>query len=430
MYPNLYYAFKDWFGLDLSFLKLVNTFGFFVAICFLAAAGIVTIELRRKQGQGLLSYTEEKIRVGAPASLIDLALNAFIGFLFGYKIIAAFLMSNALSDPQSFILSGKGNLPVGIVVAIIFVGMKWWEKNKEKLAVPEERMIRIWPSDRVGDLVIYAAIFGFAGAKVFHNLENWNDFIKNPWEALISFSGLTFYGGLICAGLAIAFYAKRYKIGIIHLADSFAPALMLGYAIGRIGCQVSGDGDWGILNSSYISTPFGKVAAATDTDFRMQLGHNMDFYLSQYKTMDEVRHLSVPSFWHLPDWLFAYNFPHNVISEGTRIAGCDGFQYCNQLPIPVFPTAFYETIMCTILFFILWSLRKKLKKAGQITGLYLIFNGMERFTIEKIRVNTRYESLPFQPTQAELISSVMIIVGIVFFILVSRKKPEVKTESQ
>ena len=425
MYPNLYYALKDWFGLDLSFLKLVNTFGFFVAICFLAAAGIVTIELRRKQGQGYLSYTEEKILVGAPASIMDLALNAIIGFLFGYKIIGAFLMSNALSDPQSFILSTKGNLPVGLLVAIIFVVLKWWEKNKEKLAVPEERVIRIWPSDRVGDLVIYAAIFGFAGAKVFHNLENWNDFIKNPIEALISFSGLTFYGGLICAGLAIALYAKRYKIAIIHLADSFSPALMLGYAIGRIGCQVSGDGDWGILNSSYISSPFGKVVAATDADFRMQLGHNMDFYLSQNKTLDEVRHLSVPAFWHLPDWLFAYNFPHNVISEGTHISGCDGLQYCNQLPIPVFPTAFYEIIVCTILFFILWSFRKKLKKAGQITGLYLIFNGIERFSIEKIRVNTRYESLPFHPTQAELISSVMIIAGIVFFVFVSRKKPEV-----
>ena len=422
MYPNLYYALKDWFGVDFTFLRLVNTFGFFVAICFLASAGIVTLELKRKQGDGFLSYTEEKILVGAPASLVDLILNGVIGFLFGYKIIGAFLMSNALADPQSFILSTSGNWPVGILVGAIFVGMKWWEKNKEKLSIPEERVIRIWPSDRVGDLVIYAAIFGFAGAKVFHNLENWNDFVKNPIEALISFSGLTFYGGLICAGLAIALYAQKYKIVVIHLADSFSPALMLGYAIGRIGCQISGDGDWGILNSSYISSPLGKVIPATDTDFRMQMGHNMDFYLSQYKTIDLVRHISFPSFWHLPDWLFAYNFPHNVISEGVRITDCDGTQYCNQLPIPVFPTAFYETVVCTILFFVLWSVRKKLNKAGQITGLYLILNGLERFTIEKIRVNTRYEGLPFQPTQAELISSAMIIVGIIFFIVVSRKK--------
>ncbi|MFX9050398.1 prolipoprotein diacylglyceryl transferase family protein, partial [Acinetobacter baumannii] len=75
--------------------------------------------------------------------------------------------------------------------------------------------------------------------------ENWNDFIKDPIDALISFSGLTFYGGLICAALAIYFYAKKHNIPFIHLADAAAPALMLAYGIGRIGCQVAGDGDWG-----------------------------------------------------------------------------------------------------------------------------------------------------------------------------------------
>ena len=421
MYPNLYYAFKDWFGVEWPFLKLINSFGFFVAICFLVAASIVTLELKRKERNGHLTYTEEKIMVGAPASFLDLILNFFIGFLFGYKIISAFVMKDVLNDPQSFILSTKGNLIFGLLGGGLFAGIKWWEKNKEKLATPEHRVIRIWPHDRVGDMVIYAAIFGFAGAKVFDNLENWDNFIKNPIESLISFSGLTFYGGLICAGLAIAFYAKRNKIKIIHLADSFAPALMLGYAIGRIGCQISGDGDWGILNSSFISTPTGQVIPASQSDFQMQLSHNADFYLSINKSLDVVRHASIQPFWHLPNWLFAYNFPHNVISEGVRISGCDSLQYCNQLPIPVFPTAFYETVACTILFFILWSLRTQFKKAGQITGLYLLFNGIERFTIEKIRVNNKYESLPFQPTQAEIISTVMIIAGLFFFFWITKK---------
>ena len=167
MYPNLYYAFKEWFGVDWTFLKLINSFGFFVAICFLLAAWIITLELQRKQRQGLLTYTEEEIMVGAPASFVDLFINFILGFLLGYKIIGAFLMSDIMNDPQSFILSTKGNFPVGILVGAIFAGLKWWEKNKEKLSKPEQRVIRIWPHDRVGDLVIYAAIFGFAGAKVF-----------------------------------------------------------------------------------------------------------------------------------------------------------------------------------------------------------------------------------------------------------------------
>lgn len=86
-------------------------------------------------------------------------------------------------------------------------------------------------------MVVYAALFGFLGAKIFHNLENWNEFIKDPIGSLISFSGLTFYGGLICAAAAIYFYTKKHNIPFMHLADAIAPALMLAYAVGRIGCQ-------------------------------------------------------------------------------------------------------------------------------------------------------------------------------------------------
>ena len=76
---------------------------------------------------------------------------------------------------------------------------------------------------------------------------------RDPMGSLFSFSGLTFYGGLICAALAIWWYARKHGIGFWQLNDATAPGLMLAYAIGRIGCQVSGDGDWGILNSAYIT---------------------------------------------------------------------------------------------------------------------------------------------------------------------------------
>src|SRR6478735_2282268 len=225
MYPNLYYAFKDIFGIELSGLKLVNSFGFFVAVAFIISAWVLTLELKRKQQQGLFVHTEETILIGAKASFSELLLNFFIGFIFGYKIIGAFTITDALNDPQSFILSAKGNLPVGLLVGLFFGGLKWWEKNKQKLDKAESRVVRIWPQDRVGDIVIFAALFGFLGAKIFHNLENWNDFVKDPVGSLVSFSGLTYYGGLICAGIMIAYYAARKKIKVIHLADAMAPAM-------------------------------------------------------------------------------------------------------------------------------------------------------------------------------------------------------------
>ena len=75
MYPNLYYIFKDWFGIDWAFLKILNSFGFFVAIAFIVAAWIMTIELKRKQRLGLFVPIDKKITIGKPASAVDLFIN-------------------------------------------------------------------------------------------------------------------------------------------------------------------------------------------------------------------------------------------------------------------------------------------------------------------------------------------------------------------
>jgi len=282
MYPNLYYAFKDLFGVQLEWLRIFNSFGFFVSLAFIAAAVVLSKELKRKEGQGLLQFKEETITVGKSASVGELLLNFFLGFLLGFKIIGLLVSHSPLAkDPQAFIFSKEGNWLIGIALGLLLAGLKWWEKKKKKLAAPEERKVRIWPHDRVGDLVIFGAVFGFLGAKIFHNLENWDQLMKDPVGSLLSFSGLTFYGGLICAGAAIIYYAKKHGIKVWHLADSFAPALMLAYAIGRIGCQVSGDGDWGVLNSAYVTAPNSKAIRATPDTFKQTLFANQNFYLQE-----------------------------------------------------------------------------------------------------------------------------------------------------
>jgi phosphatidylglycerol---prolipoprotein diacylglyceryl transferase len=195
---------------------------------------------------------------------------------------------------------------------------------------------------------------------------------------------------------------------------------MLAYAIGRIGCQVSGDGDWGILNSAYVTGADGKAVLAGAGDFTHALRQYKDIYLPQYANLDYVPHLSVKAPSWLPDWLFAYAYPHNVIGEGVRIADCNG-QYCAQLPIPVFPTPIYETLVCLGLFFVLWALRKRLKIPGTLFAVYLIINGIERFFIEKIRVNSKYDIFGLHPTQAELISAALVISGVILFVQLRRK---------
>src|SRR4051812_21348005 len=128
MYPNLYYFFKESFGIKIGFLRFINSFGFFVAISFLVAAALLGKELRRKSRQGLLQPTEMKHTVGKPASMAELISNFILGFILGYKIIALFFLSSeATQDPQAYIFSGMGNLPAGIITGLLFAGLKWWE---------------------------------------------------------------------------------------------------------------------------------------------------------------------------------------------------------------------------------------------------------------------------------------------------------------
>ena len=194
MYPNLYYLIDDLFGVKLNGLRLVNSFGFFVAIAFVASGFVLYSELKRKESLGEFTPTEESIIIGAPASLSELLTSFFFGFLFGYKIIGAFTIADALNNTQAFILSLQGNMGAGILVGAILAYLKWKEKDKEKLAKPETRKLLLWPHDRVGDIVLQAALWGFLGAKIFHNLENLDELMLDPWGSLISFSGLTFYG--------------------------------------------------------------------------------------------------------------------------------------------------------------------------------------------------------------------------------------------
>ena len=373
MYPNLYYLIDDFFGVKLNGLRLVNSFGFFVAIAFVASGFVLYNELKRKESLGEFTPTEESITIGAPASMSELLTSFFFGFLFGYKIIGAFTIADALNNTQAFILSLQGNIGAGILVGAIMVYLKWKEKDKDKLAKPETRKLLLWPHDRVGDIVLQAALWGFLGAKIFHNLENLEELMLDPWGSLISFSGLTFYGGLILATIAIIVFIRKYNMRVIHFADAMAPTMLFAYAAGRIGCHISGDGDWGIPN------------------------------------------LNPKPFTWLPDWIWSYQYPHNVVNAGVPIPGCVG-NYCNQLPEGVYPTTFYEVIIMFLLFLIVWMVRKKITQPGIITGIYFIFAGGERFFIEKIRVNNKYTFLPFQPTQAELISVILIILGIVFLV--------------
>lgn len=371
MYPTLYHLFQDLFGVEWQGLKIVQSFGLMVALAFLAASYTLTLELKRKEGQGLLETIKKKVWKG-PAGIQDFAVSGLIGFIVGYKLLALMMdFSTIAENPQDFILSWDGSIFGGILFAALSIGWTYWENKKSEYKERKLVEVTVKPHEHVGTITVIAAVAGILGAKVFHNLEYWEDFMADPWEQLFSFSGLTFYGGLIVAAAAIIYYARKNRINIWHLMDATAPGLILAYAIGRMGCQIAGDGDWGITNLN-------------------PMPEWMSF---------------------LPEWVWQFRYPHNVVNEGVLIPGCEG-RYCRQLAEPAYPTPIYETAMGLVIFGILWGIRKKIKTPGVLFCIYLILTGIERFFIEKIRVDIDYHIFGMLIKQAEIISVVSIIIAI------------------
>ncbi|NUN08195.1 MAG: prolipoprotein diacylglyceryl transferase [Ignavibacteriaceae bacterium] len=219
------------------------------------------------------------------------------------------------------------------------------------------------------EITLFAIIFGVIGSKLFHLFENWSDFLADPVTMAFSPGGLTFYGGLLLAMFSILIYLRRKKINFFYAADGTAPSLAIAYGIGRIGCHLAGDGDYGIPTSLPWGTNYENGVVPPSVMFR--------------------------------DSEIAAGFPNGIVPDNT----------------PLHPTPIYEFLVGLAIFYFLWSLRKKNKPVGYIFMLYFILSGIARFLVEFIRLNP---DVLFGMSSAQLISMGLIIAGIIGLYMISR----------
>lgn len=393
MYPRLSDLINDLLGTNI--LLPAKTFGFFLALSFVAAFLVLKRELARKERLGHFVLRKENELVEGPLPITQVILHALVWGLVGYKLGYMFVDAAAFSkDTEGVLLSAKGFWLTGLLAAGLAGGLRYREYAKRKDIKPKYKEVAVGPSYYSGTVVTIAFVAGILGSKIFAMLEPGSNFWKvlsgdgvtgnfgkELLGELISFNGLSFFGGLLTAGFIIIRYLYVRGFGVMRAVDAFAPCLILAYAVGRIGCQMSGDGDWGLPNE--LAQPG---------------------WLS----------------W-LPDWTWSYDYPHNVANEGIPIPGCND-DFCNVLPQKVWPTPFYETMMGLGIFGILMYLRTKFKYAGQMTSLYMILIGVERIAIESIRVNTTYDFAGLHVTQGQLISFFLIVGGAVGMYITTRRK--------
>ena len=222
-----------------------------------------------------------------------------------------------------------------------------------------------YDTEIASDIIFWSAVGGVLGAKIYYLIENLDRTIQDPMGMIFSGSGLVFLGGLIGSIICVSIVLKNRNLPWYLFADIIAPLIMIGYAIGRLGCFLVGD-DYGLPSSLPWAVSFPEGLPPT----------------------------TISSFAAYYPWIDTSGINSEVFK--------------------VHPTQLYESAFGILLFFFLWSRRKKNQRVGTMFFSYLLLAGIERFFIEFLRTNEKYLFDTF--SGAQMISFLMIFVGSYFLL--------------
>jgi phosphatidylglycerol:prolipoprotein diacylglycerol transferase len=180
-------------------------------------------------------------------------------------------------------------------------------------------------ADAVG-VAAYTTVGGVLGAKLWHVLEDPTTLMHQPVQVLFDRAGFAWFGGLLVGIAVLVWSGRQARIGGLGMLDLAAPAVSVGYGVGRIGCLVSGDGDYGIPTS----LPWGM------------------------------------------------SFPHGLVPTAQRVH-----------PTPIYELLVALLIAGYLWRRGAQSGDGRIPPLGQITGEYLVLSGVARFLVEFIRINPR-----------------------------------------
>jgi phosphatidylglycerol---prolipoprotein diacylglyceryl transferase len=239
------------------------------------------------------------------------------------------------------------------------------------LLLSQECRRRGFSSELGTALIVWGAIGGLAGARFYDVFDNWSAYMSHPWSIVFSGAGFVWYGGLIGGIIATWLVARYHRVSFLTVADMCAAPLALGMAFGRMGCQLSGDGDWGLPSTLPWAMAYPRAIVGWGPDTVLKLD-----------------------------------------SHGRLVSGF--------FPgVRVQPTPIYEAILYVAIFCLLWSIRKKVSLAGELLCLYLILAGTARFMVEFVRINPR---VLWGLSEAQIISLCMIAAGGIAWYWSSRRR--------
>ena len=251
--------------------------------------------------------------------------------------------------PHLFTIGDFTVTSFGLMMFLAFVGGAW--------VLAKQFELREMDPEHAWDMLLWIALGGIAGAKLYYIGLNLDDLIADPVRSITSRGGLVWYGGFIGGVAAFYWQVRKRGLPLAKTFDSAAPALALAYAIGRMGCFLVGD-DYGRPTDSWIGIAFPEGYPPTTAGYFRSIGYDL-----------------------------AADIPDSAV-------------------LTVIPTQLFEIGAALIMFAILWRLSGKLR-AGRLFAIYLVLYGIERFSVEFFRAKTDYTALGLTTSQ---IASVLVVV--------------------
>jgi phosphatidylglycerol:prolipoprotein diacylglycerol transferase len=230
--------------------------------------------------------------------------------------------------------------------------------------------------DHYTDFLFYALIFSLLGARLYYVVFSWDQY-KDNLATVFAFrqGGLAIYGGVIAAFATAVVYTRIKKLDFWSFADVGAPCLLIGQAVGR----------WGNFFNREV---FGHY---TESLFAMR-------YLAEDVSV----------------------IPPSVYERMVQV---DGASY-----IQVQPTFLYESVWNILVFIFINIYKKRKKRDGELTLLYLIGYGLGRFYIEGIRTDQLMLFNTGLPV-SQVFSALLVVGGAVFFAVLRKAPVKVTADS-
>ena len=254
----------------------------------------------------------------------------------------------------------------GLMMALGFIAA-------DLIAASECRRRKI-TTDYASSLVLWSAIAGLIGARLWDVGDNFSYYMQHPVAIVFSGSGFAWYGGFVGGFIAIVLVARRYGVRFLTTADMAAPAVLVGHAFGRMGCLLSGDGDWGLPTKAWWGMAYPNAIVGWNSHTVLKLNAH--------------------------DQLVSGFYP------GVRVQ-----------PTPIFEAVLYVAIAV----FLLWGMRKRNWIEGRVFYLFLILSGGARFLVEFWRINPR---VLLGLTEYQIFSILMMAAGGAALLWTFNRRPE------